>query len=94
MEQMKRRERYEAEQWAKMQQRIPVMMEFRYDSKLRPGVLPFARVDAPSPFLACSDDLEFAIRTRRGNVEPMFCEEQLSKLRTPKRPTPNTERRI
>lgn len=36
--------------------------------------------------------LDFAIRTGRGNVELTLGEEQLSKLRTPKRPTLKTER--
>lgn len=118
MGQMKRRERYGAEQWAKMQQRFPVMMEFRYDSTLKAWRVAFRprgrSVALPRVFHFGSDDkvrdlfhrfgssrmaedmaaLEFAIRTRRGNVELMLCEEQLSKLRTPKRPTLNTERRI
>ena len=38
--------------------------------------------------------LEFGIRTGRGNVELTLCEEQLEKLKTPKRPTLNTDRRI
>lgn len=111
---MKRRERYEAEQWAKAQQSVPVLMQFRYDGTAGfwrvtfrprgatialPRVLHFGNEDKLRELFRrfgsqrMAEDvaaLDYAINTGRGNIELMLGEEQLSKLRTAKRPTLQT----
>lgn len=66
------------------------MLHFGTDEKLRDLFHRFGSSRMAEDIAA----LEFAIRTKRGNVELMLAEEHLSTLRTPKRPTLNTDRRI
>jgi hypothetical protein len=69
---------------------LPRVLHFGTDDKLRDLFQRFGTRRMREDVAA----LEFAIRTRRGNVELMLGEEQLSKLRTPKRPTLNTDRGV
>jgi hypothetical protein len=69
---------------------LPRVLHFGTDDKLRELFQRFGTRRMSEDVAA----LEFAFRTGRGNVELALGEEQLAKLRTAKRPTLNTERRI
>lgn len=69
---------------------LPRVLHFGSEDKLRDLFSRFGSRRMAEDVAA----LDFAIRTGRGAVELTLGEEQLSKLRTPKRPTLNTERRI